>query len=91
MQLLSRKTGTPALIIERFLDDVAYCLELEDMREEVLSVVERRPRDRPDRRWCTVDRDDVPDPFSGAGSRLRRAGHTAVVATPRWHGDAALT
>ncbi|AII10558.1 hypothetical protein [Rhodococcus opacus] len=45
LQFLSRKTGTPALIIERFLDDVAYYLELEDMRDKVLSVVERDLRE----------------------------------------------
>ena len=41
LQFLSRKTGTPGLIIERFLDDVAYYLEMKEMREKVLAIVER--------------------------------------------------
>lgn len=41
LQFVSRKTGAPTVIIERFLDDVAYYLELSDMRETVLDVVER--------------------------------------------------
>ncbi|MFD6388668.1 hypothetical protein [Nocardia sp. NPDC060259] len=41
LQFLSRKTGAPALIIERFLDDVAYYLEMTEMREQVLALVER--------------------------------------------------
>jgi hypothetical protein len=41
LQYVSRKTGVPSLIIERFLDDVAYYLELKDMRELVLSLIER--------------------------------------------------
>lgn len=40
LQFLSRKTGAPTVIIERFLDDVAYYLEAKDMRETVLGVVE---------------------------------------------------
>jgi hypothetical protein len=45
LQFVSRKTGAPTLIIERFLDDVAYYLELPDMRETVLGVVERGLRE----------------------------------------------
>ncbi|MFD3459140.1 hypothetical protein ACFWVM_05475 [Nocardia fluminea] len=41
LQFLSRKTGAPTLIIERFLDDVAYYLEMAEMRERVLGIVER--------------------------------------------------
>lgn len=46
LQFLSRKTGTPGLIIERFLDDVAYYLEMKDMRERVLGVVEKDLQDK---------------------------------------------
>jgi hypothetical protein len=46
LQFLSRKTGTPGLIIERFLDDVAYYLEMKEMRETVLVIVERELKAR---------------------------------------------
>jgi hypothetical protein len=39
MQFISRKTGAPTLVIERFLDDVAYYLQMPRMRETVLKVV----------------------------------------------------
>ena len=41
LQFVSRKTGAPTLIIERFLDDVAYYLEMPQMRETVLGIVEQ--------------------------------------------------
>lgn len=41
LQFVSRKTGAPTLIIEQFLDDIAYYLELKEMRETVLGTVER--------------------------------------------------
>lgn len=41
LQYVSRKTGAPAVIIEQFLEDVAYYLELKDMRESVLGLIER--------------------------------------------------
>ena len=44
LQFVSRKTGAPTLIIERFLDDVAYYLELAEMRDTVLSIVDRALR-----------------------------------------------
>jgi len=44
LQFLARKTGTPATIIEEFLTDVAYYLELPQMRESVLQIVERALR-----------------------------------------------
>ena len=40
LQFVSRKTGAPTLIIERFLDDVAYYLEMPEMRESVLGIVD---------------------------------------------------
>jgi hypothetical protein len=40
LDFLARKTGVPAVIIEEFLTDVAYYLELKDMRETVLGIVE---------------------------------------------------
>ena len=39
MQFIGRKTGVPSLVIERFLDDVAYYLRMPRMRETVLDVV----------------------------------------------------
>ena len=39
LQFLSRKTGIPAWIIEQFLEDVAYYLELSGMRDLVLGIV----------------------------------------------------
>ena len=39
MQFISRKTGAPTVVIERFLDDVAYYLQMPRMRETVLKVV----------------------------------------------------
>lgn len=41
LQFISRKTGAPTVIIERFLDDVAYYLEKNEMRETVLGIVDR--------------------------------------------------
>ena len=38
MQFISRKTGAPTVVIERFLDDVAYYLQMPRMRETVLKV-----------------------------------------------------
>ena len=43
MQFISRKTGAPTVVIERFLDDVAYYLQMPRMRETVLKVVTGRP------------------------------------------------
>jgi pimeloyl-ACP methyl ester carboxylesterase len=40
LQFLARKTGAPAKIIEEFLTDVAYYLELAEMRKAVLGIVE---------------------------------------------------
>jgi hypothetical protein len=39
MQFIGRKTGVPEVVIERFLDDVAYYLQLPEMRNTVLDVV----------------------------------------------------
>lgn len=39
LQFVSRKTGAPTVVIERFLDDVAYYLQMPRMRETVLGVV----------------------------------------------------
>jgi hypothetical protein len=39
LQYLARKTGVPQLIIERFLTDVAYYLDIEDIRRLVLNTV----------------------------------------------------
>lgn len=44
LQFVSRKTGAPTLIIERFLDDVAYYLEMPAMRDTVLGIVDRELR-----------------------------------------------
>ena len=44
LQFLSRKTGAPAAIIEEFLTDVAYYLELEGMRSGVLDILEQALR-----------------------------------------------
>jgi hypothetical protein len=46
LQFLSRKTGVPTLIIERFLTDVAYYLEFDGMRRAVLDIVEDALRER---------------------------------------------
>jgi hypothetical protein len=40
LDFLARKTGVPAVVIEEFLTDVAYYLELQDMRNAVLGIVE---------------------------------------------------
>ena len=49
LQFISRKTGAPTLVIERFLDDVAYYLQMPEMRETVLKVVlDDLKRKRPD-------------------------------------------
>src|SRR5689334_5095078 len=40
LDFLARKTGVPAVIIEEFLTDVAYYLELKDMRDAVLEIVQ---------------------------------------------------
>ncbi|MGW4369028.1 hypothetical protein ACWEKT_25610 [Nocardia takedensis] len=45
LQFLSRKTGAPGLIIERFLEDVAYYLEMKQMRDKVLGIVEHELRE----------------------------------------------
>lgn len=39
LQLIGRKTGVPDVVIEKFLDDVAYYLELPQMRDTVLNVM----------------------------------------------------
>lgn len=39
LQFLARKTGAPTVVIEQFLDDVAFYLRLPEMRETVLGVV----------------------------------------------------
>jgi hypothetical protein len=44
LQFVSRKTGAPAVIIEQFLDDVAYYLEMPDMRKAVLDVIDNELR-----------------------------------------------
>jgi hypothetical protein len=44
LQFLGRKTGVPAFVIEGFLTDVAYYLELQNMRETVLNLVEESLR-----------------------------------------------
>lgn len=41
LRFLGRKTGVPTMVIEQFLTDVAYYLELTDMREAVLGIVKR--------------------------------------------------
>jgi PGAP1-like protein len=40
LAFLARKTGVPAVVIEEFLTDVAYYLQLQDMRNAVLQIVE---------------------------------------------------
>ena len=39
LQFVGRKTGTPSIVIERFLTDVAYYLEVPAVRDAVLEVV----------------------------------------------------
>lgn len=53
LQFLSTKTGAPEWVIEGFLRDVAYYLELDDMREQVLDVV------RADVAKAAVDHGDI--------------------------------
>jgi hypothetical protein len=45
LSYLARKTGVPQLIIERFLTDVAYYLDVSDIRNLVLNTVEAGVRD----------------------------------------------
>ena len=46
LRFLSRKTGVPTIIIERFLTDIAYYLEFDGMRRAVLNIVEDSLRER---------------------------------------------